>query len=130
MDVLFEDAFDPKNTFHAKWLKDLLNGKVENIKHNPFGITVTKKDHVYYTDIVSKLSRKFVNSAVCYTFGEIFSYVYAYHMDGEYQNCKLLNDFHGFPKGAYFEYALVYPGSIDFYTYEDDMEPALTIERW
>ena len=128
MDRLFEDAFDPNNTFHAKWLKDLVNGKVDSLKYNPFGITEVD-DNTYYTDIVIKLSRKFVNSRVYYTFGRIFSYDYN-HMDGEYQNCKLLRDFNGFPKDTYFEYALVYPNSIDFYKCQDDMDPELTLERW
>lgn len=128
MDKLFEDAFDPNNTFHAKWLKDLVNGKMDSLEHNPFGITGV--DNSYYADIVLKLSRKFVNSSVHYTFGKIFSYEYAYHMDGEYQHCTLLREFNGFPKGTYFEYALVYPQSVDFYRHQDDMDPELTLERW
>lgn len=128
MDKLFEDAFDPSNKFHAKWLKDLVNGKVDSLENNPFGITTV--DRSYYTDIVLKLSRKFVNSSVQYNFGQVFSYEYAYHMDGEYQNCKLLRSFNGFSKGTYFDYALVYPESIDFYKNQDDMNPELTLERW
>jgi hypothetical protein len=129
-DRLFEDAFDPNNKFHAKWLKDFVNGKDGTFEHNPFGITVTKCDRVYYTDIVLKLSRKFVNSSVCYKFGTLFSYDYAWHMDGEYQNCKLLTAVHGVPKGTRFEYALVYPDKIDFYDVPDETRPSLTIPRW
>jgi hypothetical protein len=130
MDTIFEDAFDPNDKSHTKWLKDLVNGKEGTLEHNPFGITVTNNDRMYYTDIVLKLSRKFVNSSVSYKFGKLFSYDYAYHMDGEYQNCKLLTSIHGFPKGSYFEYALVYPDKIDFYDNPDESFPSLTIPRW
>lgn len=130
MDRLFEDAFDPNNKFHTKWLKDFVNGKEGTFEHNPFGITVTNGDRGLYTDVVLKLSRKFVNSSVCYKFGELFSYDFAYHMDGEYQNCRLLTAVQGLPKGTRFEYALVYPNSIDFYNDPDAIDPSLTIERW
>jgi hypothetical protein len=130
MDKLFEDAFDPNNKFHIKWLKDFVNGHEGALEHNPFGITVSKNNRVFYTDIVLKLSRKFVNSSVSYKFGTLFSYDYAWHADGEYQNCKLLTAVQGFPKGTRFEYALVYPNSIDFYNDPDEIHPSLTIERW
>lgn len=130
MDRLFEDSFDPNNKSHTKWLKDLVNGKEGTFEHNPFGITVTKEDRGLYTDTVLKLSRKFVNSSVCYKFGELFSYDFAWHMDGEYQNCRLLTAIQGFPKGTRFEYALVYPKSIDFYNESDAIDPVLTVERW
>ena len=103
MEKLFEDAFDPNNKIH---------------------------DCSCYLDVVHKLSKKFINSSVYYKFGEVFSYEYAYHMDGEYQNCHLLKDFNGFQQGTHFEYALVYPTSIDFYKTDEDFEPTLVIERW
>lgn len=132
MDQQFEDAFDPNNKFHARWLKNLVNcNKMEDtLVHNPFGIKVYKKDYHHYPNIVNRLSKKFINSSVYYKFGEIFSYEYAYHMDGEYQNCHLLVDFDGFPKDTHFEYALVYPHSIDFYKTDDDCEPTLSVTRW
>jgi hypothetical protein len=130
MENLFEDAFDPNNKTHARWLKNLVNcnNMEETFTHNPLGIIVN--DCSCYMDVVHKLSKKFINSSVYYKFGEVFSYEYAYHMDGEYQNCHLLKDFNGFEKGTHFEYALVYPTSIDFYKTDEDFEPTLVIERW
>lgn len=130
VDRQFEEAFNPNNKLHTKWLKNLVNGKEGTLEHNPFGITITESDRMYHTDIILKLSRKFVNSSVSYKFGKLFSYDFAWHMDGEYQNCRLLTDFQGFPKGTRFEYALVYPEHIDFYNEPDAIEPSLTIERW
>ena len=132
MEKQFEDAFNPNNKFHARWLKDLVNCKdmPNMLVHNPFGIPVAKESYRLYFDIVQRLSRKFINSSVCYNFGELFSYEYAYHMDGEYQRCRLLKSVNEFHKGKYFEYALVYPTMICFYEHDDDDEPALTLERW
>ncbi len=130
MEKLFEDAFDPNNKFHVKWLKDLVNYKEDSLKHNPFSIHVSKDDVCLQQEIISKLSRKFINSSVCYNFSNLFSYEYAYHNDGEYQKCRLLRPVDDFPKGAYFEYALVYPKFIDFYKTDDVEEPDLTIQRW
>jgi hypothetical protein len=130
MEKLFEDSFNPNNRSHVKWLKDLVNFNDGALANNPFGIYVSKLDTKLYPDIVNKLSRKFINSSVCYNFGELFSYEYAYHMDGEYQKCRLLRDFEDYPKGTYFEYALVYPTSIDFYKSNNDDEPDMKIERF
>lgn len=130
MDVLFEDAFDPNNKTHVRWLKNLVNYKEGTLFHNPFGIHVAKKDERMYGDVLTKLSRKFINSSVCYKFGELFTYEFGYHMDGEYQKCRLLREIQGFSKGTYFEYALVYPNTIDFYNSVDDTDSVLTVERW
>lgn len=130
MDRLFEESFNPNNKFHVKWLKDLVNNVDGVLIHNPFGIQVNEKDSYIYTDVVSKLSRKFINSSVCYNFGDLFTYEYAYHNDGEYQKCRLLKCIDNFPKGMYFEYALVYPRFIDFYTQDDDEKPSLTVQRY
>lgn len=130
MEKLFEEAFNPNNRSHVKWLKDLVNFRDGALANNPFGIYVNKYDERYLPEIVSKLSRKFINSSVCYNFGELFSYEYAYHMDGEYQRCRLLKDIQDYSKGTYFEYALVYPRSIDFYKSDDDDEPVMSVERF
>lgn len=128
MDREFEDAFDPNNKFHVKWLKDLVNFKDGTLVHNPFGIHVSDSDNTNYLDIVIKLSRKFINESVCYYYKNLFSYEYAYQSEGEYQKCRLMRDVNGFKKGTYFEYALVYPESIDFYAYDDDDEPSLVVD--
>lgn len=124
----FEEAFDSNNKFHVKWLKDLVNNKEGTLVHNPFGIHVD--DTSIYLDVVAKLSKKFINESVCYSFGELFSYEWAYQMEGEYQKCRLLRSIDGFKKGTYFEYVLVYYNTIDFYMNEDDDEPSLSIERF
>lgn len=128
MDTQFESAFDPNNKFHVRWLKDLVNNNDGALIHNPFGIQVN--DNSNYLDIVMKLSKKFINESVCYYYKNLFSYEYAYQSDGEYQKCRLLRDVHGFKKGTFFEYALVYPDSIDFYMRDDDDYPALVIDKY
>lgn len=128
MDTQFESEFDPNNKFHVKWLKDLVNNKDGALIHNPFGIQVN--DNSKYLDIVMKLSKKFINESVCYYYKNLFSYEYAYQSDGEYQKCRLLRDVHGFKKGTFFEYAIVYPESIDFYMQDDDEYPALVIDKY
>lgn len=129
MDSEFEDAFDPNNKFHVKWLKDLVNFKGSDVLvHNPFGIQVQEGYQCMYMDIVTKLSRKFINESVSYYYKNLFSYEYAYQSEGEYQKCRLMRDLNGFKKGSYFEYALVYPETIDFYECDDDEYPSLTLE--
>lgn len=130
MDSHFEDLFDPNNKFHVRWLKDIVNNKDGALRHNPFGVPVGEGDMYIQTDVVNKLCRKFVNSSVSNNFGDLFTYEYGYQMEGEYQKCRLLRSLNGFPKGAYFEYVLVYPNTIDFYDTDDDAEPVFSIQRW
>lgn len=130
MESQFESAFDPNNKFHVKWLKDLVNNKEGSLVHNPLGIHVCENDTSLYLDIVMKLSKKFINESVCYYYKELFSYEFAYQSDGEYQKCRLLKDINGFKKGTYFEYALVYPKTIDFYMQGDDEYPALVLDLY
>ncbi len=128
MDSQFESAFDSNNKFHVKWLKDLVNNKDGALVHNPFGIQVSTSDNSKYLDVVMKLSKKFINESVGFYYKNLFSYEYAYQSEGEYQKCTLLKDVNGFQKGTFFEYALVYPHSIDFYIQDDDEYPALVID--
>lgn len=128
MDREFEDLFDPNNKFHVRWLKDLVNNKEGTLVHNPFGIYVENND--MYLDIVIKLSRKFINESVCYYYKNLFSYEYAYQSDGEYQKCTLLRDVKGQKKGTRFDYVLVYPDSIVFYKYDDDISPSIVLDTF
>lgn len=131
MEQDFEDAFDPTNRAHIKWLKDFVcTGREKVLKHNPFGIDVTHEDYVKSMDIFVRLSRKFIDSSVYSKFGTIFSYEFSYPMDGEYQKCRLLKTIRGVSKGTYFEYALVSQHTINFYTSDDDEEPAFSIDRF
>jgi hypothetical protein len=57
-------------------------------------------------------------------------YEYAYHNDGEYQKVRLLKNIQGYPKGTYFEYALVYRDTIDFYNADEDEGPSLSVTRY
>lgn len=124
----FEQAFDSNNKFHVKWLKDLVNCKEGTLVHNPFGIKVD--DTSIYLDVVMKLSKKFINESVTYFFGDLFSYEWAYQMEGEYQKCRLLNTIDGFKKGTFFEYVIVYNKYIEFYLFEDDCEPSIVLNRF
>lgn len=130
MESQFENEFDPNNKFHVKWLKDLVNNKEGSLVHNPFGIQVRECDTSKYLDVVMKLSRKFINESVGFYYKNLFSYEFAYQSDGEYQKCRLLKDVHGFKKGTFFEYAIVYPNSIDFYIQDDDEYPALVLDLY
>lgn len=127
MDREFEDAFDSNNKFHVKWLKDLVNFKEGVLIHNPFGIYVENNE--MYLDIVTKLSKKFINESVCYYYKNLFSYQYAYQSDGEYQDCTLLREIRGYKKGTKFNYILVYPTSIHFFMYFDDPTPTMILEN-
>ena len=128
MDREFEQAFDPNNKFHVRWLKDLVNNKDGSLIHNPFGIYVNGNE--MYLDIVMKLSRKFINESVCYYYKNLFSYEYAYQSDGEYQKCTLLRDVNGYKKGSKFDYVIVYPETIAFYRCDDDMYPTIVIDAF
>lgn len=132
MDIsqMFEDAFDPNNTIHVKWLKDFTACREHVMRHNPFGIDIGQDDTEKYMDVFVRLARKFIKSSVHHNFDNLFSYEYAYHMDGEYQKVRLLRNLRGFPKGTYFEYALVTRASIDFYNTDDDMNPTLSLSRF
>lgn len=126
MDTQFENAFDPNNKFHVMWLKNLVNNKEGTLVHNPFGIQVMGNE--MYLDIVTKLSKKFINSSVGYVYSDIFSYEYSYVMDGEYHDCRLLKPYGKYEKGTQFDYALVFEKTIHFFV-TDSWKPVLVIKK-
>jgi hypothetical protein len=133
MDRAFELSFDPNNKEHLKWLKNFTTGSPEYyLVNNPFGIDARNATDsgMYVADVFVKLARKFIRHSVTNKFGKIFSYENAYQMDGEYQKVRLLRGYDGYAKGTYFEYALVYRDTIDFYNADEDEEPALSISRF
>ena len=67
----FEDAFEPNERAHIKWLKDFATGREKHLKNNPFGILVTHEDYSNSSEIYLRLSRKFINASVYSKFGSL-----------------------------------------------------------
>jgi hypothetical protein len=66
----FSNAFDPKNSSHVIWFRDLHHGTLNEepvdkiLEANPFGIEVSKKDALEWIHIQFVIAMKYATSVI------------------------------------------------------------------